>query len=76
MKARVEKVDVLGWNKSIHQIPTDPPKILKVSKGFQGSVDYQHFLSIRIRTTTQTHNSHNLFHLSGSSYLEMPQKMF
>ena len=43
----------------IHQTPTDPLKILKVSKGFQVSMDDQHFVSLRIKITTQTHNSHN-----------------
>ena len=43
----------------IHQTPTDPLKILKVSKGFQVSVDDQHFASLRIKITTQTYNYHN-----------------
>ena len=63
-------------HRPIHQTPEDPLKILKTSKGFQGSLNDQHFLSFRIRITTQTHNYHNLFHLSGSSYLEMPLKRF
>ena len=32
--------------------------------------------SLRIQRTTQNHNYYNFFYLSGSSYLEMPEKMF
>ena len=63
-------------NRTIHQSLTDQLKILKLSKGFQGSVDDQHFVSLRIEITTQTHNYQKLFHLSGSSYLENASEKF
>ena len=55
-------------HRPIHQTPTNPLKILKVSKGFQGFVDDQDFVNLGIKITIQTHNSHNFFQLSGISY--------